>query len=76
LGRAIGSDWKGKFSLAAYQAAMAITFVSPVVAVTLTAIVALTWLVPDRRIEAALAKEDQPPTTRDHLAIELDEEAM
>lgn len=58
LGRAVGADWKGKFSLAAYVAAMAITFVSPMLAVILTAIVALTWLVPDRRIEAALAKED------------------
>ena len=58
LGRAIGSDWKGKFSLAAYVVAMATTFVSPILAVTLTAIVALIWLVPDRRIEAALAHED------------------
>lgn len=57
LARAIGADRKGKFSLAAYVAAMAISFVSPVLAIAITAIVALTWLVPDRRIEAAL-KED------------------
>ena len=58
LAHAIGADWKGKFSLVAYVVAMALTFVAPALAVAVTAIVALGCLVPDRRIEIALAKDD------------------
>jgi uncharacterized membrane protein len=57
LGQAIGADWKGKVSLATYVASMALTFVSPKIAIALTAVVALIWFIPDPRIEKALAHD-------------------
>jgi uncharacterized membrane protein len=55
IDRAIGSDRKGKLSLAGYIAAMAVSFFSPIIAVMFTVAVALMWLIPDRRIERVLA---------------------
>jgi len=52
---AIGGDWKGRLSCALYLAAIPLAFVSPWIAIGLYAFVALLWLVPDRRIERALA---------------------
>jgi uncharacterized membrane protein len=54
LARAIGSDWKGKLSLAAYACAIPLAFVSPWLSDLLFVAVAALWLVPDRRIEAML----------------------
>jgi uncharacterized membrane protein len=54
LARAVGNDVKGKVSLALYAIAIAAAFVRPVVAIALYVVVAVMWLVPDRRIEAAL----------------------
>jgi len=54
LARAIGDDLKGRLSLGLYAAAIPLTFVNPWIAVGLYALVALMWLVPDRRIEARL----------------------
>ena len=51
LARAIGKDVKGLASTAAYVAAMVFAFFAPVVSCVLYVIVALVWLVPDRRIE-------------------------
>jgi len=51
LARAIGSDRKGKISLVLYVAALPLAFVQPLVSQSLYVIVALVWLVPDRRIE-------------------------
>ena len=51
LKRAVGRDWKGRLSLVAYATAVAVAFLYPIVAVALYALVALLWLVPDRRIE-------------------------
>jgi uncharacterized membrane protein len=45
---------EGDLSLAIYVAGLLLTFVSPWIAVALDTVVALLWLVPDRRIEAAL----------------------
>jgi uncharacterized membrane protein len=59
LHRAVGSDFKGKVSIVAYLAAMALAFVSNWAAIGLTVLVALMWLVPDRRIEKVL-KETSP----------------
>ena len=56
IDRAIGSDSKGKISLAGYVAAMAGSFISPYVGLFFTVIVALIWLVPDKRIERVIAK--------------------
>ena len=54
LAKAIGSDFKGKVSLAAYLAAIPLALVHALIAMALDLAVAVMWLVPDRRIEAAL----------------------
>ena len=60
LGTALGRDMKGKLSSALYSLAIAFAFVSPWIADGLFVLVALMWLVPDRRIEDAItnAPED------------------
>lgn len=55
LGRAVGSDWKGKISPVLYLAGIAAAGWSPAASQAVYAIVALVWLVPDRRIERMLA---------------------
>jgi uncharacterized membrane protein len=54
LKAAIGSDWKGKLSPALYLLAIVSTFAWPWVAEALYILVALLWLIPDRRIERSL----------------------
>jgi uncharacterized membrane protein len=54
LRRAIGSDWKGKLSPILYVIAICLAFWQPVLSQSLYVLVALIWLVPDRRIERAL----------------------
>jgi uncharacterized membrane protein len=58
LARAIGSDLKGKISLACYAASIAAAFWEPNVSRALFVTVALIWLVPDRRIERKLQNGD------------------
>jgi uncharacterized membrane protein len=55
LRRAVGVDWKGKASALAYVAAVAAAYARPWLAQTIYVMVALLWLVPDRRIEKTLA---------------------
>ena len=56
LARAIGSDVKGKASLAIYALAIPVAlFFNPWVANAMYVAVALIWLLPDRRIERALS---------------------
>ncbi len=55
LRQAIGSDFKGKLSVACYTAAVGLAFVNPWLAIALYVFVALVWLVPDRRIERTLS---------------------
>ena len=50
VAQAIGRDYKGRVSLLAYAAAVALAFVSPWIAYALFAGVAVMWLVPDRRL--------------------------
>jgi uncharacterized membrane protein len=57
LGRAVGSDWKGKLSPVLYLLAIGSTFVVEWVALALYIGVALIWLMPDPRIEQALRQE-------------------
>ena len=52
---ALGRDWKGRISPLLYLAAIGLAFVSSWIAIALYSIVALLWLVPDRRIERALS---------------------
>ncbi len=54
LAKAMGSDVKGKASIVAYVAAIALAFVDRRIADALYILVALMWLVPDRRIESRL----------------------
>jgi uncharacterized membrane protein len=54
LKQAIGSDWKGKLSPVIYITAIAITFLSSKLALALYVLVALVWLIPDKRIESFL----------------------
>ncbi len=55
LRAALGRDLKGKISPVLYAAAIASALVRPWIADVLYVVVALIWLVPDRRIERALA---------------------
>lgn len=54
LQRAIGGDWKGKASPLLYILAIGLAFVRPALAMTVYVLVALMWVVPDRRIEHML----------------------
>ena len=54
LKAAVGHDLKGRVSAALYVAAIPLAFVRPYISVGIYVTVALTWLVPDRRIESAL----------------------
>jgi uncharacterized membrane protein len=56
LARAVGRDLKGKGSLVVYAAGVALAFIEPRGAIALYVAVALIWLIPDRRIERALAQ--------------------
>ena len=52
LAEALGADTKGKVSLALYLCAIPLAFVNEWIAYALYVAVALTWLVPDPRIES------------------------
>ena len=54
LGAAVGNDRKGKLSMLLYVLALGMAFVKPLVSDAIYALVALIWLVPDRRIESKL----------------------
>jgi uncharacterized membrane protein len=56
IARAIGEDFKGKISVAIYAIAILLAFYLPAAAGILYALVAIMWLVPDRRIEKVLAE--------------------
>jgi uncharacterized membrane protein len=57
LKRAIGHDKKGKISPLLYLAAIPLAFVSHWISLGLYVLVALIWLVPDRRVERVLGEE-------------------
>ena len=54
LANAVGQDFKGKISLVIYAAAIPLSFVSRWIAFGLYVVVAVMWVVPDRRIEKKL----------------------
>ena len=58
LAEAVGSDWKGKLSPVLYLVAIPAALVYPLVAGAIYTLVAIIWLVPDRRIERLVAAED------------------
>ena len=51
LANALGSDFKGKISIVVYVVAIPLAFVRPWLACAFYILVAVMWLVPDRRIE-------------------------
>jgi uncharacterized membrane protein len=55
LARAVGGDRKGKLSIALYLLGIGAAFVNPLLANGCYALVALIWLVPDRRIEKLIS---------------------
>lgn len=56
LARAVRRDFKGKLSVVFYTAAIALAFVSQWIADALYVLVAILWLLPDRRIERVLSE--------------------
>jgi uncharacterized membrane protein len=56
LASAVGSDLKGKLSLLFYAVAIPAAFVHPLVSDALYVVVALMWLIPDRRIESMIGE--------------------
>jgi uncharacterized membrane protein len=58
LREAVGKDYKGKASLAAYAVAIVSAFALPWLALALYALVALMWLVPDPRIESKIKADE------------------
>jgi uncharacterized membrane protein len=57
LAEALGRDWKAKWSVLAYVAAIGLAFVSTWISVTLYVIVAAMWFIPDRRIEKRVREQ-------------------
>jgi uncharacterized membrane protein len=60
LGRALGSDRKGKATLVILILAIGCAFWVPLVSAALCGVIDVIWVVPDRRIERALAAEGAP----------------
>jgi uncharacterized membrane protein len=57
LAEALGRDFKGKMSPILYGAAIVLAFVNPWISIALYVLVAIIWLVPDRRIERIIGRE-------------------
>ena len=56
LAIALGADFKGKISMVIYLVAIPLAFVKSWLACALYVLVAVMWLVPDRRIEKTIAR--------------------
>jgi uncharacterized membrane protein len=56
LARALGRDFKGKVSVVCYAAAIPLSLVNSWLACALYVLVAVMWLIPDRRIERVLTE--------------------
>jgi uncharacterized membrane protein len=59
LKRALGRDWKGKLSPLLYVVSIVTTLRSPVISEVILVVVALVWLIPDKRIERVLSGEGE-----------------
>ena len=57
LASALGSDFKGKISIVGYLIAIPLAFVNSWVACLIYVFIAITWLIPDRRIERTMSSE-------------------
>ena len=56
LAKSIGKDRKGKISVLIYAGAIPLAFVQPWIAAAAYFLVAIMWLIPDRRIERRIAE--------------------
>jgi uncharacterized membrane protein len=56
LAEAIGKDFKGIISVALYLVAVVLTLFSPIPALAIYVLVAVMWLIPDRRIERRVGR--------------------
>jgi len=56
LATALGSDFKGQVSIVLYLVAIGLSFVSSELACAVYVLVAVMWLIPDRRIEKTLTR--------------------
>lgn len=54
LAKAMGRDFKGKVSAVIYAVAIPLAFWSPVASLSLYVLVAILWIVPDKRVERVL----------------------
>jgi uncharacterized membrane protein len=59
LARAMGKDFKGKVSVLFYAVAIPLSFVNSWLACALYVLVAVMWLIPDRRIERRLVENHE-----------------
>jgi uncharacterized membrane protein len=59
LANALGADIKGKISPLLYAAAIILAFVSSWISIGIYVMVAVIWLVPDRRIENAYREKGE-----------------
>ena len=55
LAKSIGRDQKGKLSTVVYLVSIPLAFVHPLMACACYSLVAIVWLIPDRRIERAIS---------------------
>jgi uncharacterized membrane protein len=60
LAQAIGRDLKGKVTVLLLLAGIVVAFLEPWIAMALYVVVAIIWIVPDRRIENAIAQARTP----------------
>ena len=60
LAQAIGWDLKGKVTVLLLLAGIVVAFLEPWIAMVLYVVVAIIWIVPDRRIENAIAQARTP----------------
>jgi len=58
LAKALGKDLKGKASPIIYSVAIISSFYNPLIAGTLYVLVALMWLIPDKRIEIVFREKE------------------
>src|SRR3989338_3664828 len=56
LARAIGKDYKGIASIIIYAIAIPLSFLNPWLSFSLYALVAIMWIIPDRRIEKGIGE--------------------
>ena len=59
LAQAVGRDWKGKSSPLIYVVGIAASLVQPLFGIAVYTVVALIWLVPDRRVEHFVTRAHQ-----------------